>query len=466
MNTSLSRRNFIGGALCFGAAYPLVGAAASDGANLVIGIVSDPHTTSPANLEYFRKALMYFRERGVDAVAIPGDFGNIAEHGELLRAASAWFDVFPDDRMPDGRRIERFFVTGNHDEDGWRYANAKYRFRGASPEKKAFAFNRQAFWREAWHEDYAPMFTKEIKGYRFIGRNWLPGKDYSKNPAPGWLRAHMDLLPKDRPFFYLQHEALTGATRHALAGQIIKGKVWDGADDGVVASFLAEYPNCIGLTGHTHNPLSFDTGIWQGAFTTVDCGTTCSWPFTAPGHENGHPNGREMPMIDRRTERHALVMSVFDDRIVFERRCLLNDEPLGADWVVPFEGGRPYTDAGRNAAEAVPEFASAAKATVRREIGPDAKGVRHEQIVVTFPSVNGTAAPYVRAFDYEIISSPAGKRPYRVFSPACCLAPGRDGGLVVCRMNAADFAKDVPLSFTIRPCDSRGRAGRGLKVEG
>lgn len=461
---NLSRRNFLAGACALCASPSVWASDASGRPNLVVGIISDPHANSSENNRYLRKALKYFRARQVDAVAIPGDFGFVAKHGELLASSRTWFDVFPDDRLPDGRKVERLFITGNHDEDGWRYGKkAKERYADTTSEQSAFAFNRQAFWREAWHEDYEPVFMKTVKGYRFVCRHWLPLQDYAKNPFPAWFAAHRAELPTDRPFFYLQHETLTGATRHPSAGKVVKGRLWDGADDGTAARILADYPNCVALTGHLHNPLSFDTGIWQGAFMSVDCGSANAWAFTWAGRENGHPGGREMPMCDVKDQRHCLVMSVYGDRIVFERRCLLNDESLGADWVVPIgpSAPRPYSDVGENSAEVVPQFAPGAKVEVCREMGVDEKGDRHEQIVITFPCVNGTTAPFVRAFDYEIVS-PQGKRPYAVFSPNCCLAPGRDVGPVVCRMNAADFPKDAPLAFEVRPRDSRGRSGRSI----
>ena len=459
---TLSRRSFVGGILSFGAVGPGFASPLPDRPNLVVGIVSDPHANSRSNNTYLRKAFELFRARGVDAVAIPGDFGFVAKHGELLQSSRTWFDVFPDDRLPDGRKVERIFITGNHDEDGWRSGKASQAYKDTSVEKSAFAFHRQEYWREAWKEDYAPVFVKTVKGYTFVCRHWLPRQSYKNNPAVVWLKAHEADLPTERPFFYLQHEALAGATNHPEAGKVGR-RQWNGADDGAVAKILAKHPNCIALTGHIHNPLTFDTGIWQGAFTSVDCASANAWAFTWPGRENGHPGGKETPMCDVSDQRHCLVMSVFNDRIAFERRCLLNDEPLGADWVVPIgaQARRPYTDAAKNAAEPPPEFAPGAKVEVRCEAGEDAKGNRHEQFVISFPSVNGSVSPFVRAFDYEI-ASPQSNRTYAVFSPKCCLAAHRDSGLVVCRLKAADFPKDGPLTFEVRPRDSRGRRGTPL----
>ena len=43
-----------------------------------------------------------------------------------------------------------------------------------------------------------------------------------------------------------------------------------------------------------------------------------------------------------------------------------------------------------------------------------------------------------------------------------CARLAMERGPVVCRMNAADFPKDVPLVFEVRPRDSRGRTGRSI----
>ena len=38
---------------------------------------------------------------------------------ELEAVAEAWYRVFPNDRAPDGRTVEKVFVYGNHDWQGW-----------------------------------------------------------------------------------------------------------------------------------------------------------------------------------------------------------------------------------------------------------------------------------------------------------------------------------------------------------
>ena len=80
-----------------------------------LGVLSDIHLDEPERAGCFRKALLHFRDAGVDGVVIVGDIANLGRLSELDLCAHIWFDVFPDDKAPDGRHVERLFVYGNHD---------------------------------------------------------------------------------------------------------------------------------------------------------------------------------------------------------------------------------------------------------------------------------------------------------------------------------------------------------------
>ena len=138
----MTRRFFIGGAAgCFalGPSRIFASAAESTGkALLTFGVVSDVHIAlakggnsiaKAYTTDTFKATLARFRDAGVDAVVIAGD---IAQHGlvpEMAETAKAWYEIFPDDRAPDGRKVERVFVTGNHDNGAGRakriYSDAK-----------------------------------------------------------------------------------------------------------------------------------------------------------------------------------------------------------------------------------------------------------------------------------------------------------------------------------------------------
>ena len=123
MNILVSRRSFLAGASAFSLSGCMSGRGGflSGKPNLRFGVISDIHITGWESAEVFRKTLRWYRDQGVDAVMIVGD---IADHGimqQLENMAKSWYEVFPDDRAPDGRRVEKLFVYGNHDIEGLGY---------------------------------------------------------------------------------------------------------------------------------------------------------------------------------------------------------------------------------------------------------------------------------------------------------------------------------------------------------
>lgn len=463
---NISRREFLSGAVACGAFYRVFGDVAEKPI-LTVGIVSDPHCTGRCNQAYFNKVLEYFRDLSVDAVAIPGDFGNVALKGELLKASRIWFKVFPNDRLPNGARVERLFVTGNHDVDGWSYPSAKGRYAdaGGTAEELGFYFHAKEFWREAWHEEYEPVMMKTVKGYTFVLRNWIPRRDYANNPLRPWLAEHGGELPREKPFFYLQHEQPWGGCNAASTA-------FYGDDcDRTMIPLLSPYPNVIALTGHIHQPLTDETTVVQNGVTSVNCGSTCAHPFYGPKHENARNYGKEMPPVDDRFVRHFMVMRVYGDRVVLERRCAVNDERLGADFVIPIGSANegPFVTDRRTAVLPLPQFAAGAVASVAASAGPDRAGDVHRQITVSFPTVNGLAAPHVRAFDYEVtpeLRLSDGKiesqSPSYVLSPCIGFAPHRDTANSCCIFAAKKFAKASAVRFHIRPRDGYLRSGEAI----
>ena len=115
----MTRRFFIGGCTSFGAFGGLrfLSAAPARPAgkpNLSFGVLSDVHVSAMAGEEnwrgkcaYFRQALEWFRSQAVDAVMIAGDIADNGFVGQFQAFAETWFEVFPGDRAPDGRKVEK-----------------------------------------------------------------------------------------------------------------------------------------------------------------------------------------------------------------------------------------------------------------------------------------------------------------------------------------------------------------------
>ena len=110
----MTRRDFVVSAVAT-AGVSLVLPATEDARRLRVGILSDIHVEGRKKAGLFEKALRYFDAEKVDAVLVSGDLtvhGRLSEHRLV---AETWFKVFPDDRRSDGTKIERIFITGNHD---------------------------------------------------------------------------------------------------------------------------------------------------------------------------------------------------------------------------------------------------------------------------------------------------------------------------------------------------------------
>lgn len=73
---------------------------------LKVGILSDIHITDAESAKTFRHALEYFRDRHADGVIIAGDMADWGIESQLKIVADTWFEVFPEDRLPDGQHIE------------------------------------------------------------------------------------------------------------------------------------------------------------------------------------------------------------------------------------------------------------------------------------------------------------------------------------------------------------------------
>ena len=115
--SSVGRREFLFGA---GASLALPGvfaAASSKRPDILFGVLSDIHITTPKSAQRFEKALRILKARGVDAVVVSGDLSDWGLVSGLKYVKATWDRVFGDtDVVP-------LFCTGNHEYRGWRYSN-------------------------------------------------------------------------------------------------------------------------------------------------------------------------------------------------------------------------------------------------------------------------------------------------------------------------------------------------------
>ena len=226
---NISRRFFIGGATAFGAfgGNRLVHAAAKLAAgkpNITFGVVSDIHITKVGEGEKmeawgnnltFKHTLEWFRDQGVDAVLIAGDMADNGMVEQMEAVAQAWYAVFPGDKYPDGRPIEKVFVMGNHDYHGYLYGDHAAK-RYPDMDERVKHVLRSDFatrWKRIFNEDYSRFYCKKIKGYAFLGQHWDDGKGMETGHGScdfgAELQAFLDAKGKTLdpalPFFYVQH---------------------------------------------------------------------------------------------------------------------------------------------------------------------------------------------------------------------------------------------------------------------
>lgn len=445
---------------------------------LRIGVLSDIHVTNDASTAILRTAFEWFRERHVDGVLIAGDLAEYGRVNELMRVAQTWRAIFPHDALPDGSPVARLFIYGNHDDEGYLYQSRTQRAKDLAAPENLIHTDYAAAWQKAFAEPYpGDIYLRRVKGFAFVGAQF---KNYRDIPGlSAFLTAHAAELKGPQPFFYFQH----------LHPKDTCSAPWVlGQDDGQVTRALSMFPNCVALSGHSHTSLTDDRTIRQGdfGFTSVGAG---SLRYVIPfgGRENssvyGAPRvvGRQMPDLlasgAARKVHQGMLMNVFGDRIVFERRDFSFGAALGPDWVVPLGSYGALTYEARTAKAPVPKLPKGAVVAWKEAPGKTREGKSAVQVTVSFPPARSTDA--ARAFDYEVTArTTEGGLPRiicrkRVFSPAYWSAECAEPPAVTCVFAKDELPWNLKFVFAVRPMNCFGVKGPEvvskackLKVEG
>ena len=494
----VSRRGFVGGvasflAMCQGRVFAAKPGVFTGGTpNLTFGVLSDVHIClAPGGrtqkkgyeIDTLVKAFTWFRDNGVDAVVIAGDMAHSGLVGELKGVADAWFQVFPDDKAPDGHKVERIFVFGNHD---WSSPGRAKEVYADETERNAnlLVNDPQKWWKEIFREDWSPFYRKTVKGYDFVGAHWTNGgcngkkEVFTKGMREFYAGQTFD--PK-KPFFHIQHPQPKG-TAHGE-------DVW-GQDDGVSTEILSAHPNAVAFSGHSHTSLTDVRSIWQGAFTSVGCGTLRDVgpipplpPGTttfAGGCENyKSPKGgtpetfdarKAMAMIDKYNCRQGQLVRVYSDRMVFSRREFVTGVQLGPDLVMPLpvNGRKPFAFPERQAAAKPPAFPADAKVAVKKvaaKLRIRKSKAKTECWELEFPAAN--AQKGARPALYEIGARGPDGRPC-TFGLACegfrfPLSDKRARKNLVFRVDCSRVAAEP--DFSVRAVSVWGKWSEPIKVQ-
>ena len=418
----MGRRGFLRGAVAASVAYRICPAWAEARAPLLrFGAASDIHLRvrtpifpyykgSEDNYLYFEKALRWFDRMKADAVVVAGDISDRGLIAEWEQFADTWNRVFPGCRAADGRRVARLVVTGNHDIGQWPTLWKKV----SEADQKKLRFdhpdNLREMWRRLMGEEWELVSKRRVKGIPFVCSQYMA----LHPPVEAFFNKHSAEFDVALPLFFVQHAHPAGTCFSDS-----KRGFWDYDMKGETVRSLSRLPKAVALSGHSHNSVVDDRSVWQGAFTSVNCG--CTWGAglvyydrdnaLAPFFGEVYRNQRMDSLVPLENGgRCCLAFDVYADHLTVHRWCVQTDEPLGEDWVIPLparvDGPFSFTLARAEHRQkgTVPRFAQGAAVKVERCAKPPAnvgQKLKGRQIVlVTFPAAETVGG--VRVFDYVV----------------------------------------------------------------
>ena len=463
---SMGRRSFIAGLASCGFAGCKSPRWFGESPRLKFGVISDIHITTPESTADFRRALVYFRDRGADAVLIAGDLSDWGLKSGLKTVADVWYDVFPNDRGADGEKVEKLFVTGNHDFDGWWYGDMTLdmHVQGYSEDEALARLGMAKCWEEAFHEPYADIRKRTVKGYDFVSAEWrVEGKENGDEVLVKWLDAHVAELKGGKPFFFFRHSPLAGTVSSSIGRE----------GNPALTDAFRKFPNCIFLNGHTHWTLNDERSIWQEEFTAISV-PSMSYTTIPKGYENGSDSRKgdselgmsRLPSRDDLEEAQGYFISVYDDRMEVERRDFEHMTEAAEPWIVPLGPNRtkPFAWTARAAATPVPQFV-AGSVVETHVTNADTRG-GHWAIFMTLGFPAAQAADGGRVFDYEVRAEfDCGGKPAtvkRFLSPAFYKRPEDEPLHLNFRFDAMDLPEQGRYRFAVYPRNCFGIAGRPI----
>jgi len=473
---NLNRKEFLGSVLGLGVAgcaTPFGG----NGARLRVGILSDTHIREPSptcassvptmfygdgfrkdlptSSETFKHALEYYRDRGADAVLICGDMCDLGLKSQFATVRRIWDEVFPGDLAPDGRHVERLFITGNHEWQSWDYKCTNKLWPNLEDRRsRAFVSDPAKIWEETFDEKFEPIFIKNVKGYDFVLAHYVDKTGVPELPA--FIEKNAGRLRGKKPFFFAQHLHPKGTCSSPFGI----------CDSGFATQALSKFPNAVAFSGHTHHSLGDERTIWQGAFTSVGCASlrfvqTCGKADNAAWA----PEDATMPPIDSYEGRQGMFMTVYDDRIVLEKRDFLRDLSISDDWVIPLEAHaeRPYAFASRAAAEPKPHFPANAKVETMRVPARFRDGKVRDAFHLKFPvATPSLGEPRTAIYEVAAKVGDTSYPPRYVLSSGAIFGEAADTRKVVSVYPAETIPAGAIVDFTITPIGCFGARGKEL----
>ena len=447
---------------------------------LSLGVISDTHLrTMPRSgridrewsNRYLVKALAHFRDENVDAVVHCGDFAHLGQVEEMQAHADAWNKAFPGNRAPAGHEVVKLFVAGNHDLEGSTYGGKGMFVRRLypDPEERArhvLASDMAANWERIWGEKYEPLWHKVVKGFHFFGMQWGVDEKEMSDLVDDTIETD-----SPKPFFVLRHAYPPRALRASLK----------------------KHPNAVGLFGHLH----YSIANWRKIY-FVD---GMPWLQIPSLNSHGYPGLREedswltklkiegMEEAGSVRARQGMVIRLYDDMMVVERREFGEGGSLGADWVMPYGKYNPHPLSLEELKNVIgePQFRANAKLMVKLEervgVGERNNSALELELKtptilrVLIPPADGNPDSRVYAYEVVIISvepsnHPTTKPPNQrtkkfVYAAGCNMGIGHEpnGGVTELSIPKSELPPGDSLTVAVRPITSLGTRGRPIAAE-
>ncbi len=433
--------------------------------NLVFGVLADTHlmvnrrngkTLYPTmRLDYIRNAFKYFRTKNIDAFVHLGDASHRGDIREWEFHKEVYEEVFGKSGPP------RIVVVGNHElfecDKEWFPNDWRSRMIGADLARH---------YERIWGMPYAETLHREINGYHFFGTHWGvdgPSAQQHGVKMANYINAHAEefALKGEKPFFILSHKMTYFACN----------------------SKLREFPNAIGFCGHWHTSLANWQSIYYERnyklFPYINCGA-CRYDGENGLRQDGlkeRPNDLRDPG-DHHFEfpsRQGLVVSVYDDMVVMERREFGEGGSLGPEWVFPVGkfDTKPYSKDTLAAKIGSPEFSAKAKLDVAKAVvsvyeRKQAKGEKPRKepgIRIGIPEASGN--PASRAFAYDVVvqgDDPKARYFKSVYFSGVNAGIGHEPnkGLTRVDIPASELPAGKKLTIAVRPVSSLGTKGKTI----
>jgi hypothetical protein len=284
--------------------------------DLVFPVISDVHIQRQSN-DFLNKLITTLDQLNEvvpkqDAFVVVGDLTDLG----LVEEYDKFFSAYNVRKQPQAISM---FAIGNHDYwNGLSAVNAQKRFLEKTGMESIY-------------------YHKIVNGYHFIVLYTEDGN------TPGtfsvkqieWLGEQLKIANDDdpkKPIFVFHHQPIKGT---------IYGSEW-GFDQNrdLFYNTLAQYPQVISFSGHTHYPLDDPKIIHQKDFTAIGT-STGAYMWLDSGRIQGEiPEGASIL-------NQALIVEVYNNKVIIKRRDIHNNDWTGEPFEISYPANKEnfkYTD--------------------------------------------------------------------------------------------------------------------------